>query len=78
MIQCHLGIINKGESHVHRRRVTRTHPDRGLDFLLYAESLTPLGIEFEQFLLGFVFSEKGLIGDLSLEGTKVTKIKTTD
>jgi len=29
-------------------------------------------------ILGFVFSEKGLIGDLSLEGTKVTKIKTTD
>jgi lipid-binding SYLF domain-containing protein len=29
-------------------------------------------------ILGFIFSEKGLIGDLSLEGTKVTKIKTTD
>jgi hypothetical protein len=29
-------------------------------------------------ILGFVFSEKGLIGDLSLEGTKITKIKTTD
>jgi hypothetical protein len=29
-------------------------------------------------VLGFVFSQKGLIGDLSLEGTKVTKIKTTD
>jgi len=29
-------------------------------------------------ILGFVFSEKGLLGDLSLEGTKVTKIKTTD
>jgi lipid-binding SYLF domain-containing protein len=29
-------------------------------------------------ILGFVFGEKGLIGDLSLEGTKVTKIKTTD
>jgi len=27
-------------------------------------------------ILGFVFGEKGLIGDLSLEGTKVTKIKT--
>jgi len=26
-------------------------------------------------ILGFVFGEKGLIGDLSLEGTKVTKIK---
>jgi hypothetical protein len=29
-------------------------------------------------ILGFVFGEKGLIGDLSLEGTKITKIKTTD
>jgi lipid-binding SYLF domain-containing protein len=29
-------------------------------------------------VLGFVFGEKGLIGDLSLEGTKVTKIKTDD
>jgi hypothetical protein len=29
-------------------------------------------------ILGFVFSEKGLIGDLLLEGTKVTKIKTSD
>jgi lipid-binding SYLF domain-containing protein len=27
-------------------------------------------------VLGFVFGEKGLIGDLSLEGSKVTKIKT--
>jgi lipid-binding SYLF domain-containing protein len=26
-------------------------------------------------ILGFVFSEKGLIGDLSLEGAKITKIK---
>lgn len=26
-------------------------------------------------ILGFVFAEKGLIGDLSLEGSKVTKIK---
>ena len=29
-------------------------------------------------ILGFIFGEKGLIGDLSLEGTKVTKVKTTD
>ena len=29
-------------------------------------------------ILGFVFSEKGLIGDVSLEGTKITKIKTKD
>ena len=29
-------------------------------------------------ILGFVFGEKGLIGDLSLDGTKITKIKTTD
>lgn len=29
-------------------------------------------------ILGFVFSQKGLIGDLSLEGAKVTKIKTAD
>lgn len=28
-------------------------------------------------ILGFVFGEKGLIGDLSLEGTKVSKLKTT-
>lgn len=27
-------------------------------------------------ILGFVFAEKGLIGDLSLEGTKISKIKT--
>lgn len=27
-------------------------------------------------ILGFVFAEKGLIGDLSLEGTKITKIKS--
>jgi len=26
-------------------------------------------------ILGFVFGEKGLIGDLSLEGTKISKIK---
>jgi lipid-binding SYLF domain-containing protein len=28
-------------------------------------------------ILGFVFGEKGLIGDLSLEGSKITKIKAT-
>jgi len=28
-------------------------------------------------ILGFVFGEKGLIGDLSLEGSKITRIKTT-
>jgi lipid-binding SYLF domain-containing protein len=27
-------------------------------------------------ILGFVFGEKGLLGDLSLEGTKITKIKS--
>jgi lipid-binding SYLF domain-containing protein len=27
-------------------------------------------------ILGFVFAEKGLIGDLSLEGSKISKIKT--
>ena len=26
-------------------------------------------------ILAFVFAEKGLIGDLSLEGSKITKIK---
>jgi lipid-binding SYLF domain-containing protein len=26
-------------------------------------------------ILGFVFGEKGLLGDLSFEGTKITKIK---
>ena len=29
-------------------------------------------------ILGFIFGEKGLIGDLSFEGSKITKIKTTD
>ena len=29
-------------------------------------------------ILGFVFGQKGLIGDLSLEGSKITKIKTDD
>jgi lipid-binding SYLF domain-containing protein len=29
-------------------------------------------------ILGFIFGEKGLIGDLSFEGSKVTKIKTSD
>jgi lipid-binding SYLF domain-containing protein len=29
-------------------------------------------------ILGFVFSQKGLIGDLSFEGAKITKIKTND
>jgi len=29
-------------------------------------------------ILGFVFAEKGLLGDLSFEGTKITKIKTDD
>ena len=29
-------------------------------------------------ILGFVFSQKGLIGDLSLEGAKITKTKTND
>jgi lipid-binding SYLF domain-containing protein len=28
-------------------------------------------------ILGFVFGQKGLIGDLSLEGSKITKIKPT-
>ena len=28
-------------------------------------------------ILGFVFGEKGLLGDVSLEGSKITKIKTT-
>jgi lipid-binding SYLF domain-containing protein len=28
----------------------------------------------QQPILGFVFGEKGLIGDLSLEGSKITKI----
>jgi lipid-binding SYLF domain-containing protein len=29
-------------------------------------------------ILGFIFHEKGLIGDLSFEGSKITKIKTAD
>jgi lipid-binding SYLF domain-containing protein len=29
-------------------------------------------------ILGFIFRQKGLIGDLSLEGSKITKIKTND
>jgi lipid-binding SYLF domain-containing protein len=29
-------------------------------------------------ILGFIFGEKGLIGDLSFEGSKITKIKTSD
>jgi lipid-binding SYLF domain-containing protein len=29
-------------------------------------------------VLGFIFHEKGLIGDLSFEGSKITKIKTDD
>jgi lipid-binding SYLF domain-containing protein len=29
-------------------------------------------------VLGFIFHEKGLIGDLSFEGSKVTRIKTAD
>jgi len=29
-------------------------------------------------ILGFFFHEKGLLGDLSLKGSKITKIKTTD
>ena len=29
-------------------------------------------------ILGFIFGEKGLIGDLSFEGSKITKIKTKD
>ena len=29
-------------------------------------------------ILGFIFQEKGLLGDLSFEGSKITKIKTTD
>jgi lipid-binding SYLF domain-containing protein len=29
-------------------------------------------------ILGFFFHEKGLLGDLSLEGSKITKVKTTD
>jgi hypothetical protein len=27
-------------------------------------------------ILGFVFGQKGLIGDLSFEGSKITKIKS--
>jgi lipid-binding SYLF domain-containing protein len=29
-------------------------------------------------ILGFMFHEKGLLGDLSFEGSKITKIKTAD
>jgi lipid-binding SYLF domain-containing protein len=29
-------------------------------------------------ILGFVFGEKGLLGDVSLEGSKITQIKTDD
>jgi lipid-binding SYLF domain-containing protein len=29
-------------------------------------------------ILGFVFGEKGLLGDVSLEGSKISKIKTDD
>jgi lipid-binding SYLF domain-containing protein len=29
-------------------------------------------------ILGFIFNEKGLLGDLSFEGSKISKIKTTD
>jgi lipid-binding SYLF domain-containing protein len=29
-------------------------------------------------ILGFIFHEKGLLGDLSFEGSKITKIKTSD
>lgn len=29
-------------------------------------------------VLGFIFNEKGLLGDLSFEGSKITKIKTTN
>jgi lipid-binding SYLF domain-containing protein len=29
-------------------------------------------------ILGFIFDEKGLLGDLSFEGSKISKIKTTD
>jgi lipid-binding SYLF domain-containing protein len=29
-------------------------------------------------ILCFIFHEKGLLGDLSFEGSKITKIKTTD
>lgn len=29
-------------------------------------------------ILGFIFHEKGLLGDLSFEGSKITKITTTD
>ena len=29
-------------------------------------------------VLGFIFHEKGLLGDLSFEGSKITKIKSTD
>jgi lipid-binding SYLF domain-containing protein len=29
-------------------------------------------------ILGFIFGEKGLMGDLSFEGSKITKIKTPD
>jgi lipid-binding SYLF domain-containing protein len=32
----------------------------------------------EKPILGFIFHEKGLLGDLSFEGSKITKIKTTD
>jgi len=29
-------------------------------------------------ILGFIFHEKGLLADLSFEGSKITKIKTAD
>jgi lipid-binding SYLF domain-containing protein len=29
-------------------------------------------------ILGFIFHEKGLLGDLSFEGSKITKIKSAD
>jgi lipid-binding SYLF domain-containing protein len=33
------------------------------------------GASLDKPILGFIFRQKGLIGDLSLEGSKITKIK---
>lgn len=36
------------------------------------------GATLDKPILGFIFSEKGLLGDLSFEGSKITKIKSVE
>ena len=88
MIQCHVGIANRRGILCTSAQGALDHFTKSEGWSAGGDSAIAVvskgaGGQYDATtlgkpILGFVFSEKGLIGDLSLEGTKVTKIKTTD